>query len=552
MKYVIGIDYGTLSARTVLVSIETNEIISTTVRFYPNGVMEHFLTPDIPLEDGWAIQNGNDYYFLLIDGINTVIKDSGIDPKNIIGIGIDTTACSMLPLGTDLEPLSNNPMFKNNPNAYLKLWKHHAAQKYADKLNEIARELREGFLKTYGGKISSEWMFPKIMQIADESPDVYDSTYCFTEVADWVVYKLTGNLLKSNTMAGFKAIWDEDTGFPDTSFFKALNPKMENVIKEKFFHPIVNIGMRAGYVVEEIQQLTGLGSHTAVAVAHTDAGIVPFAIGMSKVGQMVMSIGTSTCHFLLSDKLKEVPGICGVVKDGSLPGFYTYEAGQTAVGDIFDWFVKSFVNEKMEQEAKQKDISVFQLLGERAELLQVGENGLIMLDWLNGNRSILVDSDLSGVLIGLTLHTKPEEVYRALLESTAYGTKIIIETLEDHGITVDEIYACGGIPKKDPFMMQIYADVLNKCVRVPDEGLAAAFGCAVHAASVAEKKYGGFESVSEAISEMSCKKELLYLPISENNKKYEKLYKIYKSLHNYFGKEVDLLKILQKEKLILN
>ncbi|MCI1210015.1 MAG: ribulokinase [Treponema sp.] len=549
MKYSIGIDYGTLTSRAILVEVGKHKIIAHVEKSYPHGVMEKNLPTGTKLGVGWAVQDGCDYYAMLTQSIRDLLQETSVSPDDVIGIGIDTTACTILPLDENFEPLSSNASFVSSPNAYVKLWKHHAAQPYADELNRIAANYNMNFLSHYGGKISSEWMIPKIMQIAAESPDIYNATKCFSEIADWLVYKLCGKFIKSNVMAGYKALWNEQEGYPNSDFFAALNPIMKDIVSTKLSQPIVSIGNRAGFLTKTAAHDTGLTMKTAVAVAHTDAGVVPFGIGMHKAGQMVMSIGTSTCHFLLGDIYKPVPGICGVVNNGSLPGFYSYEAGQAAVGDIFNWFARSYSNADLRAEASRKKCSVFALLAQKASKLAVGENGLVLLDWLNGNRTVLVDSDLSGALVGLDLHTTPEEIYRSLLEGTAFGTKKIIDTFEYYGIPVEELFACGGIPKKDPFMMQIYADVCNRTIHVPDESLAAAYGASVLGAAAADKKNGGFDSVMDAVRTMACKKETVYKPIPENVARYAQLFDIYNELHDFFGIKSPIMKRLRKMRM---
>ncbi|WP_320123003.1 ribulokinase [uncultured Sphaerochaeta sp.] len=545
MKYTIGIDYGTQSARAQLLNISTKGVVAKAEEFYPHGVMSEQLPSGIPLGKDWAIQDGDDYFVMAINCIKSLLATSKINPEDVIGLGIDTTACTMIPLGSDLEPLSSNPLFKDTPNAYVKLWKHHAAQKYANELNKIAEQRGEEFLKRYGGKISSEWSIPKIMQIAAESPEVYAETSCFADIADWLGYKLTGKLYKNNVTTGYKTLWSDTTGFPSSSFFKDLNPLMEHVVEEKLSEEILEIGQRAGFITEEVSALTGLSQKTAVAVPHTDAGVVPITLGMGKNGQMIASIGTSTCHFLLSDTLKEVPGICGVIKDGAVPGFYAYEAGQTAVGDSFSWFVDNFVGEKLHVEASQKGVSLFSLLGQKAERLVPGESGLVALDWFNGNRSILVNSDLSSVIVGLTINTKAEEVYRAILESTAFGTRKIIENFREYGVEVTELYACGGIPKKDPFMMQLYADICDIEIRVSDEALAAAYGSAMLGAVAAGRSAGGYENVHSAEDDLGLLDFAIIKPNPKNVVAYDKLYEVFNTLHDAFSKDNSVIYTLK-------
>lgn len=546
MKYSIGIDYGTQTARAVLLEVSSGNPVTSAEQSYPHGVLESELPSGKKLGIDWALQVGSDYYFMLITCIKDLINKSHVDVDQIIGIGIDTTACTMLPLDSHYEPLSELEEYKDNPHAFVKMWKHHSAQSYANQLNRIAEQENMNFLKRYGGKISSEWMIPKIMQIAAEAPEVYNATTCFVEVGDWLVYKLTNRLMKSNVMAGYKSIWNKTEGYPNEDFFSLLNPKLKNVIAEKMPAPIMDVGNCAGHLSEKAARDTGLNWQTAVAVAHTDACVVPAALGMNKVGQMVMSIGTSTCHLLLGDQEKVVPGMCGMVQNGTLPGFNSYEAGQASVGDIFNWFVQNYVNSELEKEAADRSIEVYQLLEEKTRLLNPGKSGLVALDWFNGNRSILVDIDLTGMILGLNLHTTPEEIYRALIESTAFGTRKIIETFEKYDVPVNEIFACGGISTKSPLIMQIYADVCNREIHVSNLSQASAYASAIYGATAADVSKGGYETVADAVSNMANHETITYIPNPVNKEVYDILFNIYDELHDSFGIKSRAMKTLKE------
>jgi L-ribulokinase len=365
MKYAVGIDYGTQSARLILTEVPSGRIVAESEQHYAHGVMEKQLPGGKKLGENWAVQDADDYYEMIAAGTREALERSGVAAADVIGIGIDITSCTMMPVGEGLEPLSRQERFRDEPHAYAKMWKHHAAQPYADRLNRIARGQGMDFLDRYGGIISSEWMIPKIMQIAGESPEVYGAACHFAEVGDWLTARLTGRLVKSNVMAGYKSLWSSKDGYPAESFFALLDPKMENVIEEKLSAPVVDIGGRVGYLTEGAAGDLGLTTGTAVAVCHTDACVVPAGIGAGRVGQMTMSVGTSTCHLLLGSHMEKVPGICGAVENGTVPGFIAYEAGQAAVGDIFGWFVKNCVNSATEREAGERGLTVYQLLKEK-------------------------------------------------------------------------------------------------------------------------------------------------------------------------------------------
>lgn len=546
-KYSIGVDYGSLSGRAVLVDVATGEEIAASVLAYPHAVMDEYLPDGVTkLAPDWALQHPQDYLDVLSTTIPDVLKQSGVSADDVIGVGIDFTACTVLPTLADGTPLCFIDEYKSNPHAYVKLWKHHAAQKYANELNRIAQERGEDFLSRYGGKISSEWLVPKIWQIAEEAPEIYDKMDKFIEAADWVVWQLTGVETRNSCTAGYKALWHKQKGFPSNDFFKALHPKLENMVDEKLSRNITPLGDKAGEISEYASKLTGLNVGTAVAVANVDAHVALPAVGITDVGKLLMIIGTSTCDILLGDKECIVPGMCGVVEDGVIAGFMGYEAGQSCVGDHFDWFVKNCVPHGYVVEAEKEGKNIHKYLREKASALKVGESGLVALDWWNGNRSVLVDVDLTGVMVGMTLLTKPEEMYRALIEATAYGKRMIIETFKENGVPVTELYAAGGIAQKDEMMMQIYADVMNMELRISASAQTPALGSAMFGAVAAGKGNGGYDSIVDAAKVMGKVMDKVYRPIPENVAVYDKLYSEYKILHDYFGRgENDVLKRLK-------
>ena len=546
-KFTIGVDFGTQSGRAVLVEVGTGKEVATAVKEYPHGVMDEYL-PDgtTRLEHDWALQHPQDYLDVLAETIPAVLKESKVDPEDVIGIGVDVTACTLLPVNAEGTPLCMYDEYKSNPHAYVKLWKHHAAQEEANKLNEIALERGEEFLDRYGGKISSEWLFPKIWQTLNETPEVYEKAAKFIEITDWVVMQLTGQEKRSSCAAGYKAMWSKQKGYPSNDLFKAIDPRLENVIDEKLSREIYPIGTKAGEITEKAARLTGLKPGTAVAVGNVDAHVSMPAVGIVDEGKMLMIIGTSTCHLVLGTEEKMVPGICGVVEDGIIPGYFGYEAGQCCVGDHFEWFIKNCVPGSYYKEAEERSISIHDLLSEKAKKLAVGESGLIALDWWNGNRSVLVDADLTGMIIGCTLLTKPEEIYRALIEATAYGTRMIIDTFEESGVPIKELYAAGGIAHKNPFLMQIYADVTNREIRISASTQTPALGSAMFGAVAAGKERGGYDSIVNAAKEMARLKDIVYRPIPENVEAYNELYAEYKALHDYFGRGTnDVMKRLK-------
>jgi len=535
-KYAIGLDYGTQSGRAVLVDVATGDIIAQSTKEYTHGVMDEYLPNGTKLPPDWALQYPQDYIEVLESAVPDVMKTSGADPKDVVGLALDFTACTMMPIDADGVPLCMKKEYAGEKHAYIKLWKHHAAQAQANRLNEIAWARGEDFLKRYGGKISSEWMFPKIMQILDEAPEIYDTTYRFIEAADWVTMQMTGVEARNSCTAGYKALWHKREGYPSKEFFKALDPRLENVVEEKLSTDIHSLGGKAGELTAGMAKRMGLAPGTAVGVANVDAHVSLPAVGVTEAGKLLMIIGTSTCDILLGTEEKIVPGMCGVVEDGVLPGYYGYEAGQSCCGDHFEWFVKNCVPERYEQEARERGINIHTLLEEKAAQLRIGESGLLALDWWNGNRSVLVDVDLTGMMLGMTLTTKPEEIYRALIEATAFGKRKIIDTFEKSGVPITELYACGGISKKNALMMQIYADVTNREIFIGKSDQTPALGAAMFGACAAGAANGGYDSIFDAARVMGKVEEKSYKPIPENVAAYDKLYAEFEILHDYFGR----------------
>ncbi|QMV43154.1 ribulokinase [Cohnella cholangitidis] len=549
-KYAIGVDYGTQSGRAVLVDLSNGHEIADHVTPYPHGVIDEILpTSGQALENDWALQHPDDYLEVLRRSIPAVLKQSGIDPSDVIGLGIDFTACTMLPVDEQGVPLCFKPEWKDNPHGWVKLWKHHAAQDEADRLNAIAAERGEKFLPRYGGKISSEWMIAKVWQIVNEAPEVYEATDLFTEATDWVISQLTGNFVRNSCTAGYKSIWHKQDGYPSKEFFKALDPRLENLTETKLRGEIMPLGTKSGELTEAMAKLTGLNAGTAIAVGNVDAHAAVPAVGVVTPGKLVMAMGTSICHMLLGEKEVEVEGMCGVVEDGIIPGYLGYEAGQSAVGDIFEWFVEEAVPAYVKEAADKDGVGVHQWLTERAEAYKPGETGLLALDWWNGNRSVLVDTNLTGVIVGYSLLTKPEEVYRTLLEATAFGTRKIIDAFHNNGVPVDEVYACGGLPQRNRLLMQIYADVTNREIKIADSKQTPAIGAAMFGAVAAGSAKGGYDSVVDAAKAMARVREETFKPIPANVAVYEKLYQEYSTLHDYFGRGAnDVMKRLKSLK----
>lgn len=535
-KYTIGIDFGSLSGRALLLNISSGEEIASSIFEYPHGVMDTQLPTDEKLGNEYALQHPRDYLDVLYNTIPDVIKTSSVNPEDIIAIGTDFTACTMVPCKADGTPLCFLDEYKRNPHAWVKLWKHHAAQYEANKLNEIANQRGEVWLKNYGGKISSEWAIPKLMQVCDEAPEIYNAMDRWIEAADWIVWMMTGVETRNSCTAGYKAIWNKRNGYPSKDFFKALNPMLENCVEEKLGTEITPLGERAGKITPEFARKTGLSEDTVVCIGNVDAHVCVPSVSINGPKKMLAIIGTSTCHILMGEEERQVPGMCGVVEDGVMPGLFGYEAGQSCVGDHFAWLVDNCVPESYYKEAEEKEMNIHEYLTELASKLRVGESGLLALDWWNGNRSVLVDADLTGCMLGMTLATKPEEMYRALIEATAFGTRMIVENFRDNGVPVEEFYASGGIANKNPMAMQIYSDVLKMPVKIAGSAQGPALGSAIFASVAAGAEKGGYDSIFEAAEKLGNVRDKFYTPIKENAEVYDKLYAEYKKLHDYFGR----------------
>ncbi len=551
-KYAIGVDFGTESGRAVLVQVANGKEIGTAVYPYSHGVIDEVLpvpAPKVRLDPDWALQDPEDYIRTFKKTIPALLKQTGIDPADVIGVGIDFTACTMMPVKADGTPLCTLPEYRRHPHAWVKLWKHHAAQPEADKINATARALGEAWLNRYGGKISSEWFFSKTLQILDEDPEIYAAADRLIEGADWVVWQLTGEEKRNSCTAGYKALWSKREGFPDDRYFAALDPRLEHVIDDKMSRTIYSIGERAGNLTSQAAKWTGLKPGTAVAIANVDAHVSVPAATVTEPGRMVMIMGTSICHMVLGTEERMVEGMCGVVEDGIIPGLYGFEAGQSGVGDIFAWFVDNAVPPEYHLAAKKRKVDLHKLLEEEAAKLKPGESGLLALDWWNGNRSVLVDVDLTGLLLGATLATKAPEMYRALIEATAFGTRLIVEAFEQHGVMVNEFVTCGGLPEKNKLLMQIYADVTGRELKVAASQQAGALGSAMFGAVAAGQEAGGYDSIVQAAQCMARLKKESFRPVAAHQKAYAQLYAEYMRLYNYFGRgENNVMKTLKQIK----
>jgi L-ribulokinase len=530
-KYVIGIDFGTLSGRALVVRASDGEEIGSAVHEYRHAVIDEALPASgRRLATDWALQDPEDYLEVLRRAVPAAVKEAGIDAGDVVGVGADFTACTVLPTLGDGTPLCRLDEFTDRPHAYVKLWKHHAAQPQADRITRLAHERGEPWIARYGGLISSEWTFSKGLQMLEEDPEIYARADRFIEAADWIIWQLCGSETRNACTAGYKELL-QDGRYPSREYLAALHPEFDGFAESKLAHPISQLGERAGGLTAEAAEWTGLPEGIAVAVGNVDAHVTPPAAQAIEPGMLVAVMGTSTCHVMNGRRLAEAPGMCGVVKDGITSGYWGYEAGQSAVGDIFGWFVEHGVPRRYHDRAAAQGISVHQLLSEESAEMPIGAHGLVALDWMGGNRSTLVDHTLSGAIVGLTLATRPPEIYRALLESTAYGTREIIENFERSGVPVTDLVVAGGL-LKNPVLMQIYADVCRRPLSVIESDQGPALGSAIHAAVAA----GVHRDVAAASNAMGRLRREGYTPDPTRAAVYDELYAEYTRLYDYFGR----------------
>ncbi len=528
---VIGIDYGTLSGRAVVVRVEDGAELGSAVHEYAHAVIDRALPGGGPaLPPDWALQMPSDYVDVLRHAVPAALADAGVDAADVVGVGTDFTACTILPVTADGTPLCELDRFAGRPHAYVKLWKHHAAQPHADRINDLARTRGESWLPRYGGLISSEWEFAKGLELLEEDPEIYAAMDHWVEAADWIVWQLTGSYVRNACTAGYKGI-RQDGAYPSTDFLAALNARFTDFVDVKLAAPIGQLGSVAGRLTARAAQWTGLPEGIAVSVGNVDAHVTVPAGNALAPGQMVAIMGTSTCHVMNGAQLREVPGMCGVVEGGISEGLYGYEAGQSGVGDIFGWFVKTGVPPEYHRRAADAGLDIHAYLTGLAAAQQIGEHGLVALDWHSGNRSVLVDHELSGLIVGQTLATRPEDTYRALIEATAFGARTIIETFDGSGVPVEELIISGGLTK-NTMLMQIYADVTGLPLSIITSAQGPALGSAIHAAVAA----GWYPDVAAAAAVMGKVDRAVYRPIPANRAAYDELFAEYTLLHDYFGR----------------
>ena len=532
--YVIGVDYGTLSGRAVVVRVADGAELGTGVHEYPHAVLTDTLPDGVTrLGAQWALQVPQDYVDVLRVAVPQAVAAAGIDADDVIGIATDFTACTVLPTLDDGTPLCELPEYAARPHAYVKLWKHHAAQPQADRINAVAEKRGEAWLGRYGGKVSSEWQFAKALQLLQEDREVYDRMRHWVEAADWIVWQLTGTFVRNACTAGYKGLL-QDGAYPGPDYLAALDPDFAGFVTDKLGGPIAPLGAAAGTLSARAAGWTGLREGTAVAVGNVDAHVTAAAGNALAPGEMVAIMGTSTCLIMNGEAVHEVPGMCGVVDGGVVEGLWGYEAGQSGVGDIFGHVVATSVPGSYERAAAERGESVHEYLTALAAAQAPCRHGLVALDCHSGNRSVLVDHDLSGLVLGLTLQTRPEDVYRAFIEATAFGARTIVEAFRGSGVPVSELVVTGGLVK-NAFLMQVYADVLQLPLSVVGSDQGPALGSAIHAAVAA----GAYPDVRAAAARMGRVTRGVYRPDPATAGVYDRLYAAYRRLHDHFGRGGD-------------
>lgn len=545
-SYSIGIDFGTEEARAMLVDMNGNCVKDAAFR-YPHGVMSEQLPDGTLLRPGFALQHPQDY----IDAIHTMLNrlSQGFPEKmkQVIGIGVDFTQCTMMPVDKMGQPLCFQEKYKSDPYAYAKLWKHHGAQKQAEYMTEVAKDREESFLEYYGNQIYAEGMFPKILETYENQITVYKDADQFIELADWIPFYLTGSQKRSQSIAGCAALWTPENGYPDQKYFEAVASGFEDVA-EKLTLDLVPVGTAVGYLKETFVKEFGFSSSIPVAAGLGDCQAAFVGCGLAEEHILLSVMGTSSCDMLIDKKGVGIPGLYGVSSGSMIPAFYGYEAGQATMGDLFAWFSKNWIPEKYKKEAEQQKISIFDYLNELAKKYEPGQTGLLALDWWNGNRSVLLDTDLSGLILGLDMNTRCEEVYRTLIEALAFGKRRIVEQFQQYGISVDKLYATGGVANKNPFLMQLFSDVIGIPVYISAAENGSCLGSAIYGAAAAGTAAGGYDSLGEAAAKMGGEVNKIYRPQEAYREAYNKLYEEYKILHDYFGIKNTVMKRLKNSK----
>ncbi|MSS44649.1 ribulokinase [Cutibacterium sp. WCA-380-WT-3A] len=531
-KFVVGLDFGTLSGRAVVVRVSDGTEMGTAVHEYRHGVMDRVLSAadGQKLPPDFALQDPSDYIETLAAIVPAAVTAAGVEPDDIIGIGVDFTSSTVIAATSDGTPMCQLPEFVNNPHAWVKLWKHHGAQDQADRIVKLAQVRRESWLARYGGVLSPEMLVPKVLETLEWAPEVYHATDVFCDAVDWITWQLTGALTFAQGDSGYKRMY-QNGEYPSKEFLANLNPEFADVFDTRMNAPVLPLGARVGGLTSKWAEQLGLPAGIAVASGNIDAHVTAAAVQAVENGQMTAIMGTSACYVVSDSQARDVPGIFGIVDGGIIEGSWGYEAGQTAFGDLFAWFVDNCVPASYTSEAERRGMSIHELLTEKCAHQEVGEHGLIALDWHNGNRCVLADAKLSGMILGQTLTTSPEDQYRALLESAVFGARTIIESFRKSGVDINELVVAGGLTK-NTFLMQLLCDICRVPLSVGTAGQPGARGSAIFGAVAA----GAYPDVRAASQAMGGKAEGVYQVDETRALQYDALYAEYVRLHDYFGR----------------
>jgi L-ribulokinase len=544
-RYALGFDFGTESVRVLVVDVGNGRIAGAATENYRHGVIDR----ELPGGGGGnlaadsAYQHPDDWLDSAAKGCRSAMRSASVPPEKVLGIGVDFTSCTMLAARGDGTPLClTAEAFGREPQAWPKLWKHHGAKSQADQINAVARERGEPWLARYGGTISLEWFFPKVLETLEHAPAVYEAADLWLEAGDWFVWQLTsgpfprckvGDLVRSTCQAGYKAMWNRREGYPSRDYFAGVDPRLADVVTAKLPGTHRPPGQRAGVLTAPAAEILGLRAGIPVSTAIIDAHAGVPGAGVASPATMVLVLGTSACQMMNSRIEQLVPGVAGVVEEGILPGYFGYEMGQASVGDAFAWVART-VGLAHEE------------LTTKAALLPPGSGGVLAIDWLNGCRTPLMDARLSGAFIGLTLSTRPEQLYRAMLEATAFGLRTIVQTLRDGGVPVRRFVASGGLPAKSPLLMQIYADVLDERIKLAASEQSVARGAAILGCLAAGTEATGYAGISQAIHAMAhVREDLVHRPDLRRRKEYARIYEVYRSLSAGAGAVAEAMRALR-------
>ena len=531
VNYALGVDFGTLSARAIILRIADGAIAASCSNPYTHGVLDSYLPDGTALPANYALSYPEDFITSMAGAVRGALRESGISPRQIIGIGIDSTSCTLIPTDRYGKPMCEYPEFQSRCHAYAKVWKHHAAEPFARYFEHLARTEQEPFLKDCGNSISCEWAIPKILEIRQYDPELYHKISYFLDLPEWLTWKMTGSLARSVACAGYKFHWKEGRGYPSREFLDKAAPGFGGEFYEKAAGSVLQLASPAGKLTAGMAERLGLPAGLTVAVGSLDGHIATTAAGTSDENECVLITGTSNVIAFLSKEYRYVPGICGCVYGGVKPGFYSYEAGQACTGDMLDWFTKHCVPQAYHLEAAGKGIDIHKLLSEKAEAGHPSNNPLTILDWMNGSRNLPSDSSLKSGFMGISLTTRPEDIYCAMIQGIACTTRFILEHCEAHGFSFERILAAGGIPSKNPFYMQQYANILGRDIDAASYSDLPAMGSAIQAACAAGKSKGGYDSLKEAEDHMKWRSYIRYKPDQAYRNEYENIFRRFQFYH---------------------